>query len=279
MEIKLLEGKAEVKPYKINFDDLKETILATTAKYKNLVITEDQIKEGKKERADLNKITKNLKAFFTKTKKEHLKPLNDLDNQIKVLIGYVVEASGSVDKQIKNFEEQQKEDKKKELIAFYESIKVEKVSFESIFDDRWLNASVSLKKAKEDILEAIRVIESELSTIKSFNSKNEALMIDEYFKTKYSLQSAISLNQRMVAVAEAEEKQKAEAKPKNEPVVVEDAKPVVEVKEEPKQSTLGYFIDPEPETFTRSIKITGTKKQLHALKAFLDDNKMSYEAV
>jgi hypothetical protein len=280
MEIKLIEGKAELSPYKINYEELKDLILATTSKYENLVITEYQIKEGKKERADLNKITKDLKAFFTKTKKDHLKPLELLDTQIKELAGYVVEASESIDKQIKNFEEKQKEDKKKELISYYESVKVENVSFESIFDEKWLNLSCSIKNAKQDIEDKISVINSEIATIKSFNSKNEALMIDEYYKTKYSLQSAISLNQRMVAIEEAEEKRKAEEEKrkaeenlKNEPVEEVVKTVIVE------QSTLGDFIDKEPETFTRSIKITGTKEQLHALKAFLDSNKMSYEAV
>ena len=287
MEIKLLEGKTEIKPYKINYEDLKSTILATTAKYKNLVLTEDQIKEGKKERADLNKIEKDLKAFFTKTKKEHMKPLEELDSQIKELAGYVKEASGSIDSQIKNFEEQQKEAKHKELQYYFAGYELD-ITFDAFFEQQWLNASVSIKKAKEELDEKVRIYNSEIATIKSFNSKHELLMIDTYKQSGFSLQKAISANQRMIDLENAEEERRAKAEAEElERIEAEEkakqAQKPVEVpsseKEIKEPETLIDLIDSEPELFVRELRITGTREQLHALKAFLDTNNIKYEAI
>lgn len=57
-----------------------------------------------------------------------------------------------IDEAIKTHDENQKADKKKQLVAYFDSIigdLAESVTFERVFDPKMVNASTSMKKAKE----------------------------------------------------------------------------------------------------------------------------------
>ena len=132
-----------------NFDELKQEITNRVDMYANMVYTEDQVKQAKADRANLNKFVKALSDERIKVKKQCLKPYEEFEAKVNELSKIVQEPINLIDKQVKEFE-QQKQNEKLESIKGYwaELLQADKIpealTFAQIFNEKWLNASVSL---------------------------------------------------------------------------------------------------------------------------------------
>ncbi len=74
MELQVSEIKA-LEPIKFNYEELKTQIATKLENYKNLVYTEDNIKEAKADRANLNKLAKALNDEKIRIKKYSLRAI------------------------------------------------------------------------------------------------------------------------------------------------------------------------------------------------------------
>ena len=157
MEIRINELSL---PEKIifNYEELKEGISAKVAHYKNLVYTDDQIKEAKEDRANLNKLKKALNDERIRLEKEYMIPFNTFKAQLNEIIKIIDEPVTMIDSQVKEYQENKKEEKRKEIVSYFDSVKEklpDEIGLESIFNTKWLNESVSMKSVKKDIDDAI----------------------------------------------------------------------------------------------------------------------------
>ena len=88
-----------------NYEELKEGISAKVAHYKNLVYTDDQIKEAKEDRANLNKLKKALNDERIRLEKEYMIPFNTFKAQLNEIIKIIDEPVTMIDSQVKEYVE------------------------------------------------------------------------------------------------------------------------------------------------------------------------------
>lgn len=256
-----------------NINEVKEFALKLKDYYSKLIFTNEQIKEAESERATINKAIKKISDYRKETISEFKKPIELFEQTAKETEQILKETSDYVDKQIKSYEEVQKEKRKVNAKKIYdaniEELK-ELIPFEKIFNEKWLNKGSwkddnTSSLIQNEIIEIREKVRNGLKTIESLNSEFE-LELKNTFLQDFSLENAILKNNQLI------EQQKALLKSN-------------EVKEEIKVKKTEEFIskkveneDLEP-TITYTLKITGTMSQMKALRAFLETNEMDFEKV
>ena len=177
------------------------------ASYKNLVYTDDQIKDAKKDVAALRKFTKALSDERIRVKKDLLKPYEDFEAKVKELTAIVDESIKNIDEQVKEHDEQRKAEKKAEIENIWSSITLQlpiPLTLEQIFNEKWLNASVSEKQIWEEIDARIKQIESDIFALQNLPEYSfEAI---EVYKTSLNLVHAMQEGRRLAEI----QKKKAE---------------------------------------------------------------------
>lgn len=186
-----------------NFEDLKAEIAQKSNEYMNLVYSDDQIKEAKKDRASLNKLISALEAKRKEIKKQVMIPYEDFEKKEKELVGIIRQAVDNIDSQIKGYEEGLRQEKLKKVKEIYkESIGDldRTVPLERIFKDSWLNASTTLKSIKEEIVAIYAKVDADLKVINKESSTYSYEMKEEYLKT-FDLSAAMAKKQELEETA------------------------------------------------------------------------------
>lgn len=209
LEVKEYQLPAEIQ---FNFDEIKAEISEKLQKFENLVYTDEQIKEAKADRSSLNKLKKALQDEKIRRKKEYLKPFEDFENKINEIIKLIDAPVGLIDKQVKEFEEKKKADKRIEIGAFWETTEhPEWLTLTRIFDERWLNATYTMKQIQADITGWINRVNSELETLEQLDSFSfEAI---DVYKRSLDMNQAIAEGKRLADIQkrkEEAERRKAE---------------------------------------------------------------------
>ncbi len=225
MELKITDFKAPGK-ISFNYEELKQQIQTRAADYASLVYTDDQIANAKKDRADLNRLKKALNDERIRQEKEFLQPFNEFKAQVKELCGIIDKATASVDKQIKEFEEQKKAEKLQQIQDFFNSKtfpgNFDGLSFKQLFDEKWLNASVSMKSIQEAIDGKIEQIVKDLAVIDSLPFYT--FEARECYMDTLDLARAVSEAHRLQEQAEKRAAWEAEQQKRKEETIA--AKPV-----------------------------------------------------
>lgn len=189
-----------------NFEELKKEITERASAYVNLVYTDDQIADAKKDRSNLNKFVKALSDERIKVKKECLKAYEDFEVKIKELDAIVYQAIKNIDSQVKGYEEKKKSEKLEEIKKYWqEKKKPFAIEFERIMDAKWLNASVSMKSIQTAIDNLIDRINLDLDTLSKL--PEFSFEATDVYKTTLDLGKAINESHRLSEMA----KRKAEA--------------------------------------------------------------------
>lgn len=233
-----------------NFEELKEEITNKSALYKNMVYTDETIKDAKSDRALLNKFKTALEDKRKEVKKQCLEPYNQFEKQIKELVAIIDEPVKLIGEQITEFEDREKAEKHEQIIELFNKAGFQSfVTLEQIYDPKWLNKSVSLKSIEEELTNTVYRIGHDVTTINSLKEYSfEAL---EHYKKTLDLAGAIAEGQRLadiqkrkleheaevkaredLAKKQAEERAKAEASLHEEPeeIAQEEPQQAVEVK-------------------------------------------------
>lgn len=142
---------------------LEEMVDAFIQRYQGTVVTADTVKESKRSRAELNKLSKALTEKKRSDKKEFLKPLKSYESKIKAIIEKVDKCSNDINVQIKDFEQQERKSKEEQVINLIEEMaKNYDVSPNEVeIDPKWLNKSAS----KKSIVDGIANIMKQRKTI------------------------------------------------------------------------------------------------------------------
>ena len=298
MEFRMMTDlSTALKPQEIafNYDELKTQLAEKLEKYKGLLVTEDGIAEAKKDRALLRKVRDALNAEKITVKKQWMEPYTEFEQKVKVLLEMCDAPAREIDEQIKAFEERKKREKRDTLEAvFREKIGAagEYVSFEDIFDQKWLNATCALEAATEQVEETCsRYVEDTLALDELCETVDSSMAVSlkaRYRSTKSIacvLQAKKDIEREIAAREErrqAEEARRMEAErraqesiqnsvsveqPKEKPaeVPVETPKPVEQY-------------DGETKTVIR-FQVKGTMEQLRSLQKFMQENGIEYGAI
>lgn len=317
MEFRLINPTEDgfLRTIKWNKDELEAAVRQKIAVYENVVYTEDNIKQAKSDRAELNKLTKAIEDRRKMVKKIINEPYEKFEEELKEILALIQKPVGIIDTQVKAFEEQQKEDKKKQIEAAYQEVigdLAEVLPFEKVFDPRCLNQTYKLLQDQQEVKSRVQTVRRDLETIDSLDSKYKLNAKDVYIKT-LDLGKALAENKRLSDLEEkleAEKKRKAEeeaerkrqeeerrkaeeerraqeaakaAETKQEEPTAEPAKkPEVSAAQEvPADTSAEAAVDPfapkaEEKKYKTRFCATGTKEQLNGLVEYMKENNIEY---
>ena len=211
MELTIYEPSA-IPEIRWNKEDIKREVSAMLTKYDGLVYTDKQIKDAKADRAKLNKLYKALDDKRKEMKKLCMAPYEKFESEMKEVLALISEQIGHIDGQAKEYEEVKKKEKLDQIQqAFIEEGFQPFVTFEAIYDPKWLNASVSMKQVKEALEQRKYQIGTDIHTLNQL--PEFGFEAKEAYKKSLNLQQAISEARRMSDIAKAKaeaEKQRAE---------------------------------------------------------------------
>lgn len=230
-----------------------------------LTVTDDNIKEMKKELADIRKIKVELETRRKDVKKQVLQPYEEFERFYKEFATAPLDtAIQSLDKQIKANESQKLADKTDKLKAYLEECKqahgIEFVQWEQL--GIRVNLSTSEKKYKTQISEFVEGISNDLLVIARHPMQDEIFVI--YKQTLNLAQAITSAEERQKAVEaeKARREQEAEARAKLQGQIDQTAQiieavttpPIIEVVEEVPQE--------DAEIYQLTFSVYGTQAQL-----------------
>lgn len=217
MEFRLINPTEDgfLRVIKWNKEELEAAVRQKIASYENVVYTEDNMKQAKADRAELNKLTKAIEERRKKVKKIINEPYSIFEAELKEILALIQEPVGIIDRQVKAFEDQQKDEKKKSIRKSYDEVigdLAEVLPFEKVFESRYLNQTYKLATAQADVKAKVEKVRTDLETIDSLESKFKLNAKDVYIKT-LDLSKALAENKRL---SDLEEKLEAEKKRKEE---------------------------------------------------------------
>lgn len=261
-----------------NFEELKEQVTKKVAMYKNLVYTDDQVKEAKADRAALNKFVKSLSDERIRVKKQCLKPYEEFESKINELTAIVNEPIQLIDKQVKEYEEKQKAEKLESIKELFVTIGFQSfVKLENIFDQKWLNAGTSMKKIEDFMNEKKFQIGNDVLAINRLPEFSFEAM--ETYKQTLDLSKAIQEGQRLADIAKRKAEHEAElARQQAERKVVEQSADQKRDAEAPQQSDTVQVDQKQDKQWIRFAALLSTEDAI-ALKAFFTSQNIEFKAI
>ncbi len=169
-----------------NRAELEEAVRGKVAQYEGVTYTDDTIQAAKADRAELNKLKAAIEDRRKIVKKVINEPYTIFEKELKGILELIDKPVGIIDTQIKDYENQKKEEKKEQIREAYSAAigELEKViAFDRLFDPRYLNATYSLQKAIADIQGKIEKVKTDLQTIDEMCSDYKTNAQDIYLKT------------------------------------------------------------------------------------------------
>lgn len=204
MELKIAapwNGDGTIQRIEWNHEELKQELAAQTARYNAMVYTEDQIKEAKSDRANLNKLYKAIDTARKEMKKRCLAPYEEFERQCRELLLIVSEPISLIDNQLEEYEEKRKAEKMEKVREIWAAIedKPEELQLERFFEDKMLNASTSLASIKSDLIHAVEVYKTNIEMLSGIEEYGfEAI---EVYKATGDIKKALDRAKEMADIA------------------------------------------------------------------------------
>ncbi len=193
-----------------NYEELKEGIAQKVSMYESMVYTDEQIKDAKVDKASLNKLKKALNDERIRLEKEYMQPFSEFKERINEIIRIIDSPVQIIDSQVRAYEEKQKEDKLLLIKEYWEqsSNHPEELVFDDVFNEKWLNTSVSMKKIREEIDGIIDKFNQDMALLAvqprfAFEAKQE------YIRTRDISKALMEIN-RLTALEEKKAQYEAE---------------------------------------------------------------------
>ena len=165
MELQLKEYSLPA-AIEFNFEEIKAELATRTEQYKVAVYTDDQIKDAKKDKANLNKLDKALNDERIRLQREYMQPFDVFKAKIDELRAIIKEPVALIDERVKDYEDGKKQEKNRQIIELWSGIEHdEQLTLEKIFDEKWLNASVSLANIEDTLKQTAETYKKDIETL------------------------------------------------------------------------------------------------------------------
>lgn len=267
-----------------NYEEVKAGVEKALEQYKSRAYTPQTITGAKADRAALNKLAEAMAVKRREMKARYLEPYTAFETQCKEIEGMIAQVSGQIDTQVKEYENAEKEAKRKEIANYYSEAGtqiIEQAPLEAIFNLKWLNKTYRMESIKAEIDATVARILESMDTIRSSCGQDVAACLETYLHGGLDLAAAIRKHQALEKVRRdeaAREEQKArEAMPQRladlrssltgEPI----QKPAPEA-QVPQEA-------PQPAQHVDFRVYYTSKAQLMGLRQYMMDNGIKYGRV
>ena len=280
-----------------NFDELKETLADHLKIYEEMPVSLENKAERKKDLAMLQKVKKAVSDRRSEVKRQWLEPYNVFDTQVRELLGLIDRPVAVIDDQIKELESRERMKKLEEIKAIFGDMAADYadwLTLEMIFDEKWLNATKSIKKVKEELTGKILEIGNALIMLNMSVSEVKLEAIERY-KSDLNLQSAMMyINQyeaQRARILEAERKQREREEEQRREREMERARQEAraqvareqQAKEEARKEVMDNITQPITDEVVKNAKVTAmytisaTDDQITELEMAMDSLGITYE--
>lgn len=205
-----------------NYTEMKNELKSMLIEYKDKEYTESNLEEAKADVAMLRKLKKNIAEKKSEMRNKALESYVPVGKEADELIGLVDEPINVIAGSITAYEDKRKEEKKKEIENYFNSILPESLLtwkdniFTFAYDEKWENKKSTMKIYKEAYNALINQSIAALEQIKTLQSTFEDELISEYFQS-FSMVKVITKNndfiekeKRIIEKAQEEARKKAE---------------------------------------------------------------------
>jgi len=264
MEFKLISPQTFIQAIEFNYEDLQKWITEQVEKYQNLTYTDETIKSAKEDRAALNKFKERIDTARKDVKKRYLEPYNAFEDKVKKLLSLIEEPANAIDTQVKAYEEKKRAEKKEQIETYFKAVIGDLSKFltlEKIFNQKWLNATTTIKSVETEIDQIIQKVKFDLQTIKELKSEWELTLIDTYLNT-LDISAALREKTRL-------EERKKELEQQTEKTV----------QTELKTDQVSDQVSDQVKIYERRFWVKGTANQLRALGQYMKNNGIEYGGI
>lgn len=271
-----------------NMKEVKGYVENLNSYYKNISFTEETMKEAKEEKSKVNKFKKQVSDYRKNIVAEYNKPIKVFENTAKETEKILLETYNTINQQVSNYENKQKEIKEKEIRDYFEEYKIaNNIDFVK-YGQLGINVtlSASMKNLKGQVKAFIDKITDDLKLIETQNHKAEILV--EYKQTLNIGQAITMVANRFKAIEE--EKKRQEELKKNQlkeaqriadeniRIQTEETKNAIESLNITIPNALQKPIkEKQEEILTLKFTVKGTLTKLRELKEFLENGGYDYE--
>lgn len=283
-----------------NYDELKAELTSKVSFYETLVYTDDQIKDAKADKANLNKLKRALNDERIRREKEYMQPFNVFKAQINEIIGIIDKPIAVIDEQVKAYDEKRKAEKQKAIEDLFSQIGFQNfVTLEKIWDPKWLNASVSMKSIEDQMKSRMYEIGNGVLTLSQL--PEFGFEATEVFKETLDINKAISEAKRMSEIAKAkaeaearrkaaeearkaaeEARRKAEEERKAQERAAEEQRAAMAQAMTPPEDAQPAPVEesqPEPQKMIVKFEVELTTEDATALREFFQSRNIAFRAI
>ena len=263
-----------------NADEIAKEVAEKVGYYKNLVYTEDQVAEAKKDRAKLNKFVKALKDKDREIKDRCLAPYEEFHNQMLKIIALVEEPAELIDKQVKEYEEGQKRQKLAAINDLFDRKGFHPwLKLDRIMNPKWLNKTYSIKQSDADMTSIQHKIGEDILLINGLKEGAQAALSE--YKRSMDVSAAVQAGNRYVEAKRAEEEltRNMNAEPvqaTQDPIPYEKPQIIPPPKSVPLPEV---YQDGTPVRKEIMFKVLVTKEEMQRLSRFLLDNHYKFRQI
>lgn len=269
-----------------NKDEFEAMVQAVIKDYQGIAYTEDQIKSAKADRATLNKLRKSINDRRIQIKKSYMAPYDTFESEVKSVLGEIDSTVTYIDMQVRSFEDRKRKDRYDQLKECFDASAEElseKIDFNQVLDQKWLNLSEPMTRCIDALIGRIAAIRTDLELIDNLEKPYDGVARRVYLNG-LDIKAAYSEAERARDVQrQIDEARKARAAEMDEgkverPAVVPAAVPVndnppVEIPKEPE-------VQKEPEAPKKRMfaqfKVYGTREELMALRQYMIDHHLEF---
>ena len=272
-----------------NFEECKAWLDENLAPYRTMVVTEDGIASAKSYRATIRKVVARIDECRKMAKEAAMQSYKPFEEKCKALTAQCDESAANLDGQIKAFDEAKKAEKIERLRAFFNQSIGEMndfLTFDAIYNPRWMNATYSEEQARKDIICEIAKCSNAVESLRALHSEFETTLLDEFCRT-HDLAACLKRNENLLRIKEIEETRKRMRREQEQDVANKLAaartaeapapKPAEPPEtEKPREDERPEHAAEQPQMFELVFRVRGTAEQLNGLKQYMKENGIQF---
>lgn len=288
-----------------NFEEVEAQLREMLKPYETLVISEDDIANGKSVLSRIRKVEKTINDYRIAVKKDFTAPLAAFEEKCKALTAVCYESETNLSEQINKYIEQRKAEKLAGLRAFFDDnigSLAPYLSFEQVQNPKWGNVTYTVEQAQQEIAQAMDMCADGVNAIRSLGSEFEATLLTAYAKN-HDLAAVMKMNSELAetkrredarreaeearrreaeaARKEAEEREKARLAAARAAAQAQAAKYKLDDEPAPAQEAYETVIPDKPQekVYALAFRVQATRSQLVELRAALDRIGIWFEKI
>lgn len=278
MELQLRSAEINLPQEIANLEALKAELAPKLEYYNNLVVTEDSIKAAKNDKANLNKLRTAIEDQRKAAKKQYLAPYEILEAQCKEVTALIDAPIAAIDKQLKVFEEIEKNDKFTSLsAAFTEFNAPDWIDINDVLNPKWENKTQKLDALKAEMKANYDKILSDYAQLeKLYENFPHLIAILNRYKTEKDFSQTMVYAKKLEFDYNREQELKAKLLEAAQEAAAEESG---DVAPEPEQTAAPVEPEQAPKIIVGRFEVAGTAEQIKALGQYMKANNIKFTII